>query len=297
MLDMKHYELICAIDEHSSLKDAASALGLTQPAASYRLQEIEKRLTVNIYDKRGRKLVLLPSGERLLKAGKLLLPFVRKVETEAVMLGRSDSYIRWGVSAYDTFDTILQYLPEASFNKLDINRYNTSNLVNALFEREVDFIIDTTPVNTKDFHCEKIFDDELLLTLNHKHPLNTAKHFSIEKIAQYPYLTYSRTHQPDMEFDTIFRPNNCSPNNCSPNTIREADSVSLILKILSMNQQYVTFLSAWAAKNSPFDNITTLKKTAYSAPCTWYIIYHQSVENRPEIREVIRALQTIAEIK
>jgi len=292
MLDVKHYELICAIDEHGSLKEAASAIGLTQPAATYRLQEIEKRLTVNIYEKRGRKLVLLPSGERLLKAGKLLLPFVQKAENEAMMLSRSDSYIRWGVSAYDAFDIILKYLPDTYFDKLDINRYSTSNLVNALFEREVDFIIDTTPINTKDFQCEKIFDDELILTLNKKHPLLQKQSFSVEDIAEYPYLTYTRTHQPDMEFDTIFR-----PNNCSPKTIREVDSVSLILKILSMNQLYVTFLSSWAVKKSTFKNVITLEKTAYSTPCSWYLIYHQSIGYRPEIKAVMDALKKISTLK
>ncbi|MBU2967548.1 LysR family transcriptional regulator [Amphritea sp. 2_MG-2023] len=292
MLDIKHYELICAIDEHNSLKDAASAIGLTQPAATYRLQEIEKRLAVNIYDKRGRKLVLLPAGERLLTAGKLLLPFVRKAEIEAMMLSQSASYIRWGVSAYDTFDIILKYLPEDSFDNFDIKRYSTSNLVNALFEREVDFIIDTTPVNTKDFHCEKIFDDELLLTMNNKHPLNYIPDFDIEEIAKYPYITYSRLREPDKEFDTIF-----SPNSCIPNTTREVGSISLILKILSVNQRYVSFLSAWAIKKSSFKNVITLKNSTYSVPCTWYIIYHQSVEYRPEIQEVITALQRIADIK
>ena len=65
MLDIKFYVLIDAIATHGSLHEAAAAIGLTQPAASHRIREMERRLGVTLFVREGRRLLLNASGKRL----------------------------------------------------------------------------------------------------------------------------------------------------------------------------------------------------------------------------------------
>lgn len=65
-LRMRQIALLLAVDECSTLRAASARLGLTQPAATKMLHELENALGQRLFDRVGRGLVLNPAGERVL---------------------------------------------------------------------------------------------------------------------------------------------------------------------------------------------------------------------------------------
>ena len=58
---------IMAIAERGSLRGAARHLGLAQPALSRSLQELERELGVQLFERRARGMMLTPMGEALVR--------------------------------------------------------------------------------------------------------------------------------------------------------------------------------------------------------------------------------------
>jgi DNA-binding transcriptional LysR family regulator len=64
-LRMRQIALILAVDDKRTLRAAAAQLGLTQPAATKMLHELENALGQPLFDRVGRGLQLNPAGERV----------------------------------------------------------------------------------------------------------------------------------------------------------------------------------------------------------------------------------------
>lgn len=77
-VELRHLRYFCAVAEAENFTRAASAIGLRQPTLSHQIQQLEKALGADLFQ-RGRRAC------RLTSAGELLLPYARR------MLGEIDS--------------------------------------------------------------------------------------------------------------------------------------------------------------------------------------------------------------
>jgi len=90
-LRFKHLQLLQALGEGSSLRRAAELIGITQPAATKTLQEIERLFGCRLFERSTRGLVATSAGEILLRGVRLMLADLARVgvEIEAVIEGRA----------------------------------------------------------------------------------------------------------------------------------------------------------------------------------------------------------------
>ena len=65
-LRMRQVALLLAIDEHGTLRAAALELGMSQPAATKMLHELESALGQTLFDRVGRGLRLNPAGQAVM---------------------------------------------------------------------------------------------------------------------------------------------------------------------------------------------------------------------------------------
>jgi DNA-binding transcriptional LysR family regulator len=68
--------------EDLNFTQAARRLGLSQPAVSQQIRELEESLGVSLFERRGRGLLLTPAGERLRTMARPLLREVKQLESE-----------------------------------------------------------------------------------------------------------------------------------------------------------------------------------------------------------------------
>ena len=72
-LDMALVRAFLAVVEVGGVTRAATALGVSQAAASQQIRRLEEALDCRLFERSGRRLVLAPAGERLLAQARRLL--------------------------------------------------------------------------------------------------------------------------------------------------------------------------------------------------------------------------------
>src|SRR5512143_2771559 len=88
-LEIKHFRLVSAIARAGSVTRAGDVLNLSQSALSHQLRDIEDRLATPLFHRVGKRMVLTPAGESLLRAAAQVLDIVGRTEDEIRRAGKS----------------------------------------------------------------------------------------------------------------------------------------------------------------------------------------------------------------
>lgn len=80
MIDVPDLAFFALLARHRSLAAASQELGVTPPAVSRRLAQLEKRLKVQLLNRTTRRLSLTPEGERYLEEGERILYEIEGLE-------------------------------------------------------------------------------------------------------------------------------------------------------------------------------------------------------------------------
>nr|CDQ36639.1 HTH-type transcriptional activator CmpR [Virgibacillus halodenitrificans] len=287
MLDIKYYVLIDAIERHGSLQAAAAAIGLTQPAATHRVREMERRLAVSLFERRGRRTTLTAAGRRLLEAGREAVPILASAEADALLLARSDTQaLKWGVDAHDIVSRILVESHRYEVKNLELYRFPTHTLASALFEKQIDFALMSDPPVQSGISNIFLFEDELRAVVPASHPLANRESVSAEEIAQEPFLTFSAAREPGYEFDLFF-----NPSGQAPVSIQTVESVSTILDAIALSQRGVSILSSWIIAAGHRRELAVKPLKGVTIPVRWYLSCRESGlvnENLEELKDIFQ---------
>jgi DNA-binding transcriptional LysR family regulator len=90
-LELRHFRYFAAVAEERSIGRAAERLGLTQPALSRQLRDLEREVGVNLVERASRGIVLTPAGESLYETSAEILRTAVRLPAEAQRAARGVS--------------------------------------------------------------------------------------------------------------------------------------------------------------------------------------------------------------
>src|ERR671921_2028004 len=79
-LEIRHLKLVRAVAAAGTLTGAGAVLHLTQSALSHQLRDIEARLGTPLFLRVGKRMVLTPAGERVLRSADDVLAAIERTE-------------------------------------------------------------------------------------------------------------------------------------------------------------------------------------------------------------------------
>src|SRR5436190_9034939 len=82
VLEVRHLLLVAAVADEGNLTRAGERLRLTQSALSHQLLDIEERLGTPLFHRVSRRMLLTPSGQRLLDTAKRVLADLGQTEED-----------------------------------------------------------------------------------------------------------------------------------------------------------------------------------------------------------------------
>jgi LysR family transcriptional regulator for metE and metH len=195
-LEVRHLKLVREVSAAGSLTRAGAALHLTQSALSHQLRDIESRLGTALFLRVGKRMVLTPAGERLLRSADEVLAAIERTE-EAIrnLSGDRRGVLRLTTECY----TCYHWLPSLmkryrqSHPQVDIriDVAATSDPITSLVEGRLDLAIVSDPIRDRRVVGKPLFDDELVVVLEPHHPLAAKPFLQPEDFAQETLLTYS----------------------------------------------------------------------------------------------------------
>ncbi|SIT38282.1 Transcriptional regulator, LysR family [Paraburkholderia ribeironis] len=192
-LRMRQVALLLAVEECSTLRGAASQLGLTQPAATKMLHELENALGQPLFERVGRGLRLNPAGERV-------LGYFRGIRGSMEALNRELAELQLGSAGRLTIGSIMAATPgrltealvqlKARFPLMAVEiAVDTSDrLMPQLHEGVLEVVIGRDASEGRDYLFRSVDDEALAIVAGCDHPLAGKRRVDFATLAAYPWI-------------------------------------------------------------------------------------------------------------
>jgi LysR family transcriptional regulator, benzoate and cis,cis-muconate-responsive activator of ben and cat genes len=206
-MDFRHVHAFIAIAEDLSLRKAARRLGISQPALSRQVQQLEQEIGLTLF-------VRHPGGIELTHHGTLMLDQARRLSEAAVEFAdhvrtakshtRGSLRIGIGWGLWNTVNRILVHhaaaMPGVAVVGADIV---SSAQIEALRHRRIDVGLARPPLDTREMRCETLFHESVVAVLPAGHPLAGRAAVRLADVAGERLLLHDRDLAPGI-YDKIF---------------------------------------------------------------------------------------------
>lgn len=192
-LRMRQIALLLAVEECSTLRGAAAQLGLTQPAATKMLHELESALGQRLFERTGRSLQLNPAGERV-------LGYFRGIRGSMESLNRELAELQLGSAGRLVIGSIMAATPgrltealvrlKARFPLLAIEiAVDTSDrLMPQLHEGVLEVVIGRDAHERSEYLFRTVDDESLAIVSGVDHPLAECRDLDFATLSEYPWI-------------------------------------------------------------------------------------------------------------
>jgi LysR family transcriptional regulator of abg operon len=207
-LKLHHLRDFVAIGQHLTVRGAARALGLAQPAVTRSLRELERELGASLVERHARGVVLTPAGERFLLRAHSAVEEVRRAGEEVAQLGGSTE---GQVAAALSMAPMLAMLPSAlrGFRlshpavhlRLIEGAYPT--VESRLLDGQLDFYIGPAPERLpRELRSELCFKNERMVVARRQHPLLGAR--NLADLVDSEWILTGLRERVEQEFEELF---------------------------------------------------------------------------------------------
>ena len=258
-LRMRQIALLLAVEECTTLRGAAAQLGLTQPAATKMLHELESALGQPLFERTGRSLQLNPAGERV-------LGYFRGIRGSMEALNRELSELQLGSAGRLVIGSIMAATPgrltealvqlKARFPLLAIEiAVDTSDrLMPQLHEGVLEVVIGRDAHERSDYLFRTVDDESLAIVSGRDHPLAQRREVDFAALTDYPWILQP-TGSPardvvEREFGEHHRP--------MPRGLIETGSILTTMSLVSRSQMLGAIPATVAQVNADHGLVATI---------------------------------------
>jgi LysR family transcriptional regulator for metE and metH len=280
-LNISHLKMICTIVESNTVKEAAEKLFITQPALTNRIREAERRVNIDLFARRRRKLVITTAGKRLLQSAKKILEELERAEYDIARLSDGiDQVLRIGLPHYASFkwlpDVVSYFHKELPNIELEITAEASTSPLDSLYNGDVDIALISSKdkildIQKSDYDTVFILEDELRACLSTQHKKAQQPFMSAEDFSNETYITNSTVPEKDREYELFFKPQNVLPNKVVQVGFNEAivELVKVNMGVTIMSEQLIVpYLKEGEIKTMPIGE-SGLK-------IYWHLVYLKS---------------------
>jgi DNA-binding transcriptional LysR family regulator len=196
--DIADLQAMVAVVERGGFRAAASAINLSQPALSRRIDKLEEALNVRLFERTTRRVALTVVGREFYAKAQEILANV-----ESSLLSISD------IAASSGGEVIIACVPSVAYHYLPpvIRQFNAiypnirikvidegaNEVLNGVTRGEADFGINFIGAQQADIDFEKIMSERFVLACLHDHPLAQRRSVKWREIDKYPYVAVARS--------------------------------------------------------------------------------------------------------
>jgi LysR family transcriptional regulator, hydrogen peroxide-inducible genes activator len=188
-----------AVAEHLHFRDAAAAIGMSQPALSGAVSALEDVLGVQLLERTTRKVLLSPAGERLAERARTVLEAVGELMEEAEAVRAPFT----GVLRLGVIPTVAPYLlpcvlrlahEEYPELELQVHEEQTSSLLEGLAAGRLDLLLLAVPLGVPGITELPLFDEDFVLVTPKGHPLGGRSDLPREELRELRLLLLDEGH-------------------------------------------------------------------------------------------------------
>lgn len=194
-LKLRQLRLLVAVGRHGNIQNAARELGISQPAATKMLQDLEVDFEVKLFKRTNRGVIPTVFGETMIRHGKLIFAQVSTAAQELDDLNE-------GASGRVVIGTLLAASPrllpraiemllaERPKVAIKINEGTNEILMPALLSGEIDMVVGRLPSHRYRDRIlqKKLFDEKIVAVVGRDHPLAGLELVSFEETREFGWI-------------------------------------------------------------------------------------------------------------
>lgn len=234
---MDHLDLFALVVEQESINKASQIVNLSQPALSRKIHKLEEELGVDLFERRGKKLILTRAGELCyefaVEMRRLQRDFMQSIgeyksaqKKIAITIGASLTTLQSTLP-----DIITIYTKDAPHTEFKVLTGKTNEVVTLVKEKKVDIGLLATTISQPGIICVPLFDDPLCLVLPEGHPYKDKKSIEISDLHEMSMILFSKGTWYRVVMDEMFM-----RSAIFPDVTMEIDSFEAIIRLVSTCQ-------------------------------------------------------------
>ncbi len=196
IVDVPQVEAFVAVATHGSFAKAASALFLTQPSVSARVQVLENALGQRLFERRGR-------GVRLTRAGSVFLPFAERIlktvgegiqaleAAQSAEGGLLSIAAALSVSTYLLPGILKGFRHEHPAARVSVRSGHSRDVLRMVLDEETEIGL-ARGLTHPAVHTVRLGHDEILLVVPPSHPFARRGHVRLTDVAPEPLILFDK---------------------------------------------------------------------------------------------------------
>ncbi len=250
-LRLRHLQLLIALDDRKSLGGAAEEIGMTQPAASKSLKELEDLLGVQLFSREGRGVAITPYGVAVTDYAKTVFDRLGELHEELVSIEHAHvGRVRIGAVSATTPELLSMVVVRLKKSHPRLNlmiQVDTSNvLMQALEEERVDVVVGLIPDGwpPQALLYEPLSEEGLSVVVRPGHPATSRKtRPGLASLVSFPWMLHPYTSPMRPLIDHAFLRAGVTP----PDNVIETSSMLTTVSVV-MQSEVVSVMSTPVAR-------------------------------------------------
>ena len=214
-VNLNSYKIFYEVALSQSISSASKRLILTQSAVSKAIKKLEEDLNTKLFYRNSKGVKLTDKGRELLfyveEAFNNLITAERvALESKTLDKGKISIGVPSQIGSFYIFEDISNFHKKYPNIEITIISKTTSILLKLLERHEIDFIIDTSPINSNidNVIIKPLIDVENCFVVNSNTSICTDKIKSIKELSNYPLVLPIKGTNNRKQLDNIFEKNN-----------------------------------------------------------------------------------------
>jgi DNA-binding transcriptional LysR family regulator len=200
-MELRQLRYFVAVAEELHFGHAAERLGIAQPPLSRQIQNLERELGFELFDRSRRRVELRPAGTVLLERARDVLERLEEAVREArrtssgkrgrVVVGYPSSLAYTGLVGL-----LRAFRSEFPDVELSVRELPLAEQMEGLKNGQLDVGFVRGPMDDRELECECMRREPLMLALPADHPLASHRRLTLESVAKEPFVFFPRARAP-----------------------------------------------------------------------------------------------------
>lgn len=219
-INLNLYKIFYEVASNESISSASKKLVITQSAVSKAIKKLEEDLNTKLFYRNSKGVKLTDKGEELLfyveEAFNNLITAERTmIESKTLNKGKISIGVPSQIGSFYIFEDITNFHKKYPNIEITIISKTTTQLLKLLERHEIDFIIDTSPINSKinDIVIKPLIVVENCFVVKSDSSISVDKIESIKDLSNYPLVLPIKGTDNRKQLDKIFEKNSVELNN------------------------------------------------------------------------------------
>lgn len=289
-MDVKNLETFVMVNELKSFTLAAGRLGYTQSTVSFQIKQLEKELSIPLFERIGHTVTLTNEGEKLLPLAQQILRLAAEAThicgntapEGLVRIAIAESLASW--EFHSRFKDFHEKYPGI---RLKIIATSTDEMFQMLGQNQVDIVY---TLDRRIFNHNYVTAFEAPVDIHFVtgagHPLAGQTQITLEQILEYPLILTEKNMSYRAALDDLL-----SQNGKETMPIMEVGDTQLIRNLLCQGLG-ISYLPEFViAEDLAKGNLVSLPMTEIQPDIWRQLLYHRNKWISPELKCVIKYLQ------